>query len=511
LFSIVVASTTMIAALIPLSSDAQDARPSLTVAVAGLPPNLEPGRVLSNVGTRVTYSMFDTLIRRDFLSAEGGGGSELVPGLAESWTRLGPDELELKLRDDVLFHDGSSMTADDVAFTFSAERFDMLPEGAAYFNVLENVEVVDDHTVRFKTKASDPLLEQRLASWASWIVSKDDWRARAAQGEVRDPIGTGPYRLVEFSPNQQIVLEAFDDYYGGKPNASTVTFREVPETAARLAGLVSGEFDIITNVAPDMAAEIDAYDAVETRTVVLANSHMLVYNTHQPGLTDKRVRQALNLGINRELIVEALWDGKANIPRGHQYPEYGALYDETRAPPQYDPERARELLAEANYQGEPLVYMLQGNYYTNGMAVAQVILSMWEEIGVNATLQSFENLDGLPYDELVVRNWSNSTRYPDPIGAIWIAWGPGGNAQRVWKTWTAPERFNEVGTALQSEVDVAKRQVLAKELLDIWEDDAPGTILYQPTEIYGVRKGVEWQPYTFYYMDLRDYNLDFED
>lgn len=498
-------------ALLPMAgAQAQNERPGLKVGVAGLPPNLEPGRVLSNVGTRVTYSMFDTLIRRDFLSAPGGGGAKLVPGLAESWTRLGPDLLEVKLRENVKFHDGSVLTAADVVFSFSQERFKTLPEGAAYFGVLESVEAVDPLTVRFKTKMPDPLLEQRLSSWASWILSAEDWRTRAARGDVRDPVGTGPFKLVEFSPDQQIVLQAFDDYFGGPPNASSVTFRQVPETAGRIAGLVSGEFDIITNVAPDQINELEQYDGVDVRTVALANSHMLVYSDRVPALADKRVRKALDLAINRDLIVQALWSGKAEIPRGHQYPEYGELFDETREPPKYDPDRARALLAEAGYRGEPLVYMTQGNYYTNGLAVAQAIMSMWEEVGINVTLQNVENLEAVPYDQLSVRNWSNSTRYPDPVGAIWIAWGPGGNAQRVWKTWNAPERFNEVGTALQTETDVSKRKALAKELLDIWEDEAPGSILFQPTEAYGVRSNVKWQPYTFYYMDLRDYNLDFE-
>lgn len=498
-------------ALLPMTGvQAQDARPGLKVGVAGLPPNLEPGRVLSNVGTRVTYSMFDTLIRRDFLSAAGGGGSKLVPGLAESWTRLGPDLLEVKLRDNVKFHDGSPLTAQDVVFTFSQDRFKTLPEGAAYFGVLQSVEAVGPLTVRFRTKMPDPLLEQRLSSWASWIVNEKDWRAKAARGDVRDPIGTGPFKLVEFSPDQQIVLQAFDDYFGGPPNASSVTFRQVPETAGRIAGLVSGEFDIITNVAPDQMNELSQYDGVDVRTVALANSHMLAYSGQDPVLADKRVRKALDLAINRDLLVEALWSGKATIPRGHQYPEYGPLYDETRAPPKYDPDRARELLKEAGYSGQPIVYMSQGNYYTNGLAVAQAIMSMWEEVGINVTLQNVENLEAVPPEKLSVRNWSNSTRYPDPVGAIWIAWGPGGNAQRVWKSWKAPARFNEVGTALQTEIDVAKRQALAKELLDIWEDEAPGSILFQPTEAYGVRKNVKWQPYTFYYMDLRNYNLDFE-
>src|SRR5690606_24374934 len=174
-------------------------RPDLVVGVADLPATLEPGKELSNVGTRVNYSIFDTLIRRDFLSDEGGGGSTLVPSLATSWSRIDDRTLEVKLRDDVTFHNGAKLTAGDVGFTFSPERLSgenaLLPEGPAYFSVLDAVEAIDDTTLHFITKGPDPLLEQRLASWASWIVNKADWEAKAAEdgGVPMFPVGTGPY------------------------------------------------------------------------------------------------------------------------------------------------------------------------------------------------------------------------------------------------------------------------------------------------------------------------------
>lgn len=485
---------------------------ALTVGVADLPATLEPGRELSNAGTRITYSMFDTLIRRDFLSAPGGE-AKLVPGLAERWTRNAEGGLDVMLRPGVRFHNGDALTAEDVAFTFSPERMTgpnaYLPEGRAYFGVLSGVEVLDPLLVRFSTRVRDPLLEQRLASWASWIVSKKDWQAKAASGTVRDPVGTGPYRLSEYRADQRIVLDAFAPYFGGAPAAPKVTFRKVPEPAARLAGLVSGEFDIITNVEPDQAADIARYPGVEARTVVLANVHVLVYNTTNPVLRDKRVRQAMNLAIDRDLLVKALWNGKAEVPRGHQFPEFGALYDPARKRMEYDPDRARALLKQAGYKGETITYATQGNYYTNAQPAAQAIIEMWDAVGIKGEIQLAENIDRLPLDKLMVRNWSNSTRYPDPVGAIWIGWGPDGNAQKVWATWKAPDRFNELGRMLETAAEPAQRRDTFQKLLDVWEDEAPGTILYQPVETYGVRKDIKWQPYTFYYMDLRSYNLSF--
>lgn len=486
-------------------------RPDIVVGVADTPATLEPAKELSNVGTRVSYSIFDTLIRRDFLSAEGGSGSKLVPGLAESWKRIDDLTLEVKLREGVKFHNGATLTAEDVVFTFSPERMigekTMLPEGRAYFSVIDRVEAVDPLTVRFVTKAPDPLLEQRLSSWASWVVNKADWQAQAEGGKLpRFPVGTGPYKLDDYKADQHIRLIANDDYFGGKPTAQSVTFREVPEPAARIAGLVSGEFDIITNVAPDQIAQINSYGDIETRSVVLANSHVLMYNTQHPVLADARVRQALNLAIDRNLLVQALWDNKAIVPKSHQYPEYGDMYDANRSGMEYNVEKAKALLAEAGYKGEEIVYSTHPTYYLNAVPAAQVIVEMWKAAGINAKLNVTEDLDNIKGNDLMIRNWSNSTRYPDPLGGLWVAWGPFGFAQKTQKTWANAE-FNDLGKKLETTIDLPTRKKLASGMLDIWEKDAPGTILYQPLETYGVRKSLKWQPYTFYYMDLRPYNL----
>lgn len=497
-------------AAMPAAAEA-DSRPDIVVAVADNPPTLEPAKELSNVGTRITYSVFDTLIRRDFLAAEGGGGSKLVPSLATSWKRLDDTTLEVKLREGVKFQNGADFTADDVVFTFSPERLigddSPLPQGRAYFGVLDRVEKMDDHTVRFVTKAPDPLLEQRLASWASWIVNKKDWLEKAKdKGFAQFPVGTGPYMLEDYQADQHVKLKAFDGYWGGNPTAATVTFKKVPEPAARIAGLVSGEFDIIANVAPDQIAQIDGYSDIETRSVVLANSHVLVYNTDNAVLKDKRVRQAMNLAIDRQLLVDALWGGKAVVPNGHQYPEYGDMYQADRPSFEYNPEKARKLLDDAGYKGEEIVYSTEPQYYLNALPAAQAMLEMWKAVGLNVKLDVREDIDTIPNDQLMVRNWSNSTRYPDPVGGLWNTWGPFGSAQKSWQTWS-PADFNAVGRELETTLDQGKRYALAVQLMDIWEDDAPGTILYQPLETYGVRKSLKWRPYTFYYMDLRPYNL----
>ena len=485
---------------------AQDERPVLVVGVADTPGGLDPGIELSNVGSRVVYSLYDTLIRRDFLDAD-----KLKPMLAASWERLDDLRLELKLRDDVVFHNGDPFTSADVKFTFEnmLNPDTVYTEPKAYFATFDRIEAPDPYTVIIHTKSPDPLLEQRLASWAAQILPKSYFESLGQEAFAQAPIGTGPYKFLEKVSDDRIVFEAFDGYWGDPVPVSQVIFREIPEVSARVTALVNGEADIVTNIPPDQISVINRYDNVEVRSVTLANSHVLRYNTTHPVLQDSRIRQAMNLAIDRQLLSEALWGGQAVVPHSHQYAEYGPLYNADRPQPAYDPEQARALIAESGYNGETIIFTTNATYYTNGLQAAEAITEMWRAVGLNAEVKVLDTAS-LPVDdpESMVTNWSNSTIYPDFDGALFRSWGPQGTPQRGGY-WLAPEEFNELGIASRGTLDTEMRYANYQRMLDIWEEDAPGTILYQPLESYGVRKDLNWQPYSFYFMDLRGYNLAF--
>lgn len=496
-----------------LSASAQQSgsRPLLRVGVPEVPPTLEPARELSNVGTRVTYSIFDTLIRRDFLGSPDGGGSGLRPHLATSWERNGPRELVLQLREGVRFHNGDLLTAEDVVYTFMSARMSgdkpLMPDAKAYFATLAAVEALGPHTVRFRTRAPDVLLEQRLASWCGWIVNKRAYEERGFDGFSRAPVGTGPFKVRTLQVDQRIALDAFDDYWMGPPTARGVDFLQIPEAASRVAALMAGDVDLITNIPPDQVPDLARRPGIDIRSVVLANAHVLTFDERGPMMGDKRIRQALGLAIDRALLAETLWDGKAVVPPGHNFPEYGPMFLPGRSA-SHNPDAARRLLRDAGYRGEPIVYRTMPNYYTNALRAAQVIVEMWRAVGINAQLQVVENFSQMRAEGAQVGNNSNSTRLPDPLGALWISWGPDSwfQASGAFRS-TAP--FNSAGRALETETDPATRHRLFQAMLDAWEDAAPGTVLYQPAEFYAVRRTISWRPYTFYFMDLRPDNLRF--
>lgn len=498
-----------------------DTRPDVVIAVNKLARHLEPAEKTGNVDVRVTYSIFDTLIRRDFLNSMPDGGVRLVPHLAESWKRIDPRTLEIKLRRGVKFHNGDELTADDVLFTFSPERLwgkkCVIPNGRRYFGHLEKVEKVDQYTVRFVTARPDVVFEHRLSTYASWVINArswlqhkekggKDWMQVALKAARWNPVGTGPYKFVGWKKNDFIKLEAHDDYFMGKPAAKTITFKAVPEVATRIAGLVSGEFDMIVDVPPDQIAVLDRYDDIDARSVVIENTHVIVFNTKHPVLKDKRVRQALSLAIDRDLLIKSLWLGKNYTPNGHQLPSFGPMYKKDRPGYLYDPEKAKRLLKEAGYKGEKVSYRLIPAYYLNGLEAAQIVQEMWKKIGFNVYLQMVENFKQKRTPDAAVYCWSNTYRLPDPTGAIHVLWGPESAIQKKYKYWTN-EEFNEAAKIVLESPDMKVRYRNFQKMLDIFEDEIPMTMLYNPLATYGVRKKIAWTPYPILYMDFRPDNF----
>ena len=509
-----------VAALVVLGiAPAQGAenRLDVVIAVNELPRGLEPADDTGNVDVRATYSIFDTLIRRDF-SVSGGGNGSLKPLLAESWKRLSPTVLEVKLRKGVRFHNGDELTADDVVFTFSPERLTgkdaVIPGGRQYFGHLKAVEKIDSHTVRFVTEKPDLILEQRLATYTSWIVSRKQWMQyqkaddkawmQRALREIRwNPIGTGPLKFRDWKKDQYVAFTANENYFLGKPNFRTVTMREVPELSTRIAGLVSGEFDIIVDITPDQIPVLARYKDIDVHSVVLENSHVILFNTTAPGVKDKRLRQALSYAIDRKKLNDALWQGKNYTPNGYQLRAFGAMYKGDRPGYTYDLERARRLVKESGYKGQTIALRLIPNYYLNGMESAQVLLEMWKAAGINVKLELLENFKQVRSPGLEMHQWSNTYRLPDPAGGILPLYGPRSQMQRTWKFWAAPEAFNKAAEVVETTTSEKERYQAFQTMLDIFEDEMPMAILYNPLYSYASKKRVDWKPYPLFYMDFR--------
>jgi len=327
---IIGASVAALASTTSLKFAIAQERKALRIGVNGLPATLEPVNAISNVGPRIVNQIFDTLLVRDFFgNGAPGNGIDLVPALAESWERIDEKSVRFKLRQKVMFHNGVEMTADDVAYTFSSERLwgpeaiKAIPLGNAYSLDFDEPQVEDSYTVVLRTKTPTHLTESYVASWMGRIVPKDYYKSLGPVAFGNKPIGTGPYKFVEMIAGDRAVVEANDAYWGAKPTASKITYQLVAEPATRVAGLISGEYDIVTTLTPDDMDLINGYSDLETRGNVVENFHMFTFNMNQPVFKSKELRRALALAVNRPIMVESLWENKASIPHGFNFPNYG--------------------------------------------------------------------------------------------------------------------------------------------------------------------------------------------
>ncbi|NTH16566.1 ABC transporter substrate-binding protein [Agrobacterium rhizogenes] len=489
-------------------------RRELRLGVNGLPNTLEPVNAISNVGPRIVNQIFDTLIARDFFAKGAPGNAiELVPALAESWERIDDKSVRFKLRQKVMFHDGAELTAHDVAYTFSSERLwgpeavKTIPLGKSYSLAFDEPVVEDKYTVVLRTKTPSYLIETYAASWMSRIVPKEYYKNLGAVAFGNKPIGTGPYKFVEFVSGDRVVLEANDDYWGSKPTASKITYQLVAEPATRVAGLISGEYDIVTTLTPDDIQLVNSYPDLETRGTLIENFQMFTFNMNQPVFKEKTLRRALALAVNRPLMVESLWKNKASIPHGFNFPNYGETFDPNRPAMEYNVEEAKRLVKESGYDGTPITYRTMGNYYANAVPALMMMIEMWKEIGVTVVPEIYAPGTTVPDEKSWMRNWSNGQWMTDAYATIVPEFGPNGQVQKRWG-WKAPAEFNELCEKVTVLPNGKERSDAYNRMRDIFEAEAPAVILYQPYDVYAARKDVHWTPVSFEMMEFRN-NLSF--
>lgn len=482
----------------------------LVIAVPSLPPTLEPGDISNQAVEmyRIFMNMYDTLITFDYKNNTG-----MRPALAESWKQLDEKTLELKLRKGVKFHDGTEFTADDVLAIFGPRRpfsEDSVMGKDKNWPSFKEAQKIDDYTVRLIAKRSDPTMAQILSLPSYSVISGKAFDSQDFKTWQFKPVGTGPYKIVDFVDAEYLILEANNDYWGGKPAYSKLTFKVVPEIAARIAGLTAGDFHIITDISPDLHKLIADDPNLDLVGTSIANVRTIYFNMHKPYM-DVYLRKAMSLAIDRELLVKTLWSGMVEVPHGIQWKSYGDMYISEHPAPKYDPELAKEMLKKSAYNGEVIEYKVRKDYYTGELDTAQACVEMWKAIGVNVALTVCENwgqVNAVDANEIRIygmRNTSHNGLFPDPVAGLWRTYKPSYDSVR-WNNWQAPE-FHKYGEILSTSIDPKVRRDAFKKMLDIWDDNPPSVILYNNALFYGKTKNVEWTPYEVYFMDFGPYNI----
>jgi peptide/nickel transport system substrate-binding protein len=503
-----------------------DTRPVITVAVQKISTSatLEPLREQSNVGQRIIASFAEGLIEQDWIDT-----LRPRPALAESWKRIDHQTLELTLRPGVKFHNGDPLTVEDIAFSFGNERmwsgsqagqtgmFTSSTAGqaskapppearalaAASFPGFEKIEIVDRRTIRFVNKVPDTTIEGRLTRNTGTIFSSRAFNAAPSWLEwARKPVGTGPYRIRDYRPDRDLTMDAFDEHWAGRPPIRTLRFVEVPDVAARVNGLLAGDFDFACDIPPDQIAGIEKSPRHHVLGGKIANIRILVFDKQHPQLADPRIRRALAHAIDRQAMVDSLWAGRTAVPKGMQWDFFGDMRIAEWAAPTFDPPMTRDLLKQAGYKGDPIPYQTLNNYYTNQTPSAQLIAENCQAAGLNVQIEMKEN-----WSQILGRfpgrgfcDNSNSAWFNDPVSSM-ASYGPGG---QTWESgqWQNPDAATAL-RALQTETDMDKRRAAYRRMLEICEREDPAyTVLHQNATFTAKRKDLPWRVAQSFVMDF---------
>jgi peptide/nickel transport system substrate-binding protein len=238
----------------------------------------------------------------------------------------------------------------------------------------------------------------------------------------------------------------------------------------------------------------------------ILNHRLTVFDKNHATLRDPRIRRAFTHSIDRQAIVDALWAGRTEVPKGLQWPFYGDMLIQDWTVPRFDLAEARRLLREANYRGEPIPYRLLNNYYTNQAATAQVLVEMWRAAGLNVQIQMRENWGQItaPGDR-GLRDWSSTVFIADPVSNMPNTWGRGGSYPATGE-WRNEEAFS-AADALESEMDQDRRRAAMRKLLTVLEQEDPAyAILHQAANFTGKRRDIKWKTAQSFLMDFRPGN-----
>ncbi len=466
---------------------------TLTVAVQSEPTSLD-GLYSRNAASVVANQhLYDYLVFLD-------ENNEIHPMLAESWDWVSDTELWFHLRKDVVFHNGAKMTADDVVFSLLRVRDLNQVTWASGF--IDEISKVDDYTVKITFfSAYSGTLTQFARPGANIVCAAtltDDSNALKT-----NPIGTGPFKFVQWNQGNFIKLERNDDYWGEKPVYKNLTIRIIPEPAQRLIALENGEVDLAYDIAANDVAKIEgnnnlSYLTKPGFTVYIGANLELKENP----ISDKRVRQAIQYAIDKDALNNAVTEGYGEVAHSIITKGVFGFFD---IPTEYNTEKAKELLTEAGYPNGFTIELNVQNTQTYALT-GQIVAEMLGKIGIKvtvsqvdfATTQSYK-LD--PSHELYLSNWVT-------VGDAYATWNPwyrsDATAAEGNNAFFRDEHVDDLIQTAKSSFDDAKRLAAYKELEEIAHEELPYIPLYYLPSIVGFSNKVDnlvLSPYAYHRLD----------
>ncbi|WP_431282067.1 ABC transporter substrate-binding protein [Humitalea sp. 24SJ18S-53] len=486
------------------------AGPTLNIGVGGSVTSLDPHFYNASPNISVSMHLFDRLVERD-------ATAKLLPGLALSWTPVAPTIWEFKLRPNVTWHDGQPFTSADVAFTVArAPNVPNSPGGfGGFVRAITRTEVVDPMTIRFHTAQPHPLLPTELASIA--IVSKHVGEGATTDdyNSGRAAIGTGPYKLIAYRSGDRTEMARNDAYWGEREPWARVNYRFIGSDPARTAALLAGDVDLIDQVATSdlprlrREARVTVAEVQGLRVIYLfpdySRTGSVPFVTDNDGrpleknpFLDLRVRQALSVAINRVALCEQVMEGTA-APNGQWLPPGVFSYNPAVPVPEFSPDRARALLAEAGFpQGFRLTLHTPNDRYPNDARTAQAVAQMWTRAGVRTQVEalpwaSFSGRNARQEFAIRLLGWGSVTgeasyTLVNVLGTYDQAARTGASNNGRYSN----PALDAMTARAVAELDDAGRERLLQDAVKVAMDDQAILPLFQLVNLWGVRRGLRY-------------------
>lgn len=429
----------------------------------------------------VLVNIYNNLVKRD---ATG----EIIPDLATDWEQMDETTWEFTLTEGVTFHNGDDLTAEDVKFSLERVANDNTLQQYSIFNHIEEIDVIDDYTIQMKTEEPDPQLLSRLATVAASVFPASYFEEVGSEEFFNHPIGTGPYEFSEWARDNFVKLTKFADYFEGEPNWGEVEFTVVPEDSTRVAELLTNEVDIAFNIPTADMDRINDNEGTHVSLEPIQRVIQLWLSTDEGDPTsDPLVREAIDLAIDNQVIIDEILLGAATPTRTHVTPgNFGSddsLYDTY----EYDPEQAKALLEEAGYEDGVTVDISVNNYYTE---MAEVVGGMLREVGITA------NLELLEQSQFAQRLFDE-----DLNEGVFVGWGNDlfdGSVLELFEETNVTSYANEEVDDLLNEaaynMDEEERAAQYQEVQQILAEDRGAVYLFQLEGRYGVSDRINYTP-----------------
>lgn len=363
--------------------------------------SLDPHLPTDVYSRRIIYNIFNRLVEKN-------ENLEIIPSLAENWEQISDTETIFNLRNDVLFQNGEPLTSIDVKY--SLEKAMNSPTSRILFELIEEIKTPNNQSLIIKTKKPFGALLDHLSHVTASIMNKKYNEKNANYG--LKPMGTGPYKVTEWITGDKVILNAFNDYYQGSPSIKTIYVRGVPEENSRVIGLQTGEIDIamdITTIARTSVLSESFLKLYETSGMGVS---YLGFNTGKAPLNNHRLREAIALGINRDIIIESIMMNSVEKANSILGPSVTG-YSKNAKTLEYNQNKAKEILKEINYDYSTTIkYIIPSSELSNQSAT--VIQAQLKEIGINIEIEQLEwsaflSASGRGETDLFSMSWSNSS------------------------------------------------------------------------------------------------------